>query len=99
MALSELSTIRVERMYASRQFNDVDRDRLDGPMTTPTVIELPRRREPVSADTFLGDLALGEQQLYGDTQTALIALGLQTQPPSCQLEGCGSAVVLEAGCF
>lgn len=62
-------------------------------MTTPTVTELPRRCEPVTADTFLGDLALEEQRLYGDAQTALIALGLHQLPPSSQLEPFGSTVV------
>lgn len=53
-------------------------------MTTPTVTELPRRREPISADTFLGELALAEQRLYGDTQTALIALGMHPVALSCR---------------
>ena len=53
-------------------------------MTTPTVTELPRRREPISADTFLGEIGVAEQRLYGDTQTALIALGMH--PLSCQPE-------------
>ena len=55
-------------------------------MTTPTVIELPCRREPVSADTFLGELAVAERRLYGDTQTALIALGVHAVSSSSQLE-------------
>jgi hypothetical protein len=67
-------------------------------MTTPTVTELPCRREPVSADTFLGELAVAERRLYGDTQTALIALGVRPVPPSCQLELFGSALVLQDGC-
>ena len=46
-------------------------------MTTPTVTELPSRREPVTADTFVGDLAIGERRLYGDVQLALTALGLR----------------------
>ena len=63
-------------------------------MTTPTVTELPCRREPVSADTFLGELALGEQRLYGETTTALIALGLRPLPPPSQLDLFGSSVVV-----
>jgi len=61
-------------------------------MTTPTVTELPYRREPVSADTFLGELSVAEQRLYGDTQTALIALGVHPLPPSSQLELFGSGL-------
>jgi hypothetical protein len=98
--MSQLSKDRVESgRYAHRKFRAPDRDPVDGAMTTPTVTELPRRREPVSPDTFLGDLALGEQQLYGDKQTALIALGLQPAPPPCRLELLGCAVVLQQGCF
>jgi hypothetical protein len=63
-------------------------------MTTPTVTELPCKREPVSADTFLGELALGEQRLYGETTTALIALGLRPLPPAGQLDLFGLSVVL-----
>jgi hypothetical protein len=71
----------------------VDRDRVNSAMTTPTVTELPCKREPVSSDTFLGELAVAEQRLYGDTRTALIALGVQSVPPSCQLELFGPTVV------
>jgi hypothetical protein len=63
-------------------------------MTTPTVTELPRKREPVSADTFLGELAVGEQRLYGETTTALIALGLRPLPPGGQPDLFGSSVVV-----
>ena len=73
--------------------------RADSAMTTPTVTELPCRREPVSADTFLGELAVAERWLYGDTQTALIALGVRSMPPSCQLELFGSALALRARGF
>jgi hypothetical protein len=62
-------------------------------MTTPTVTELACRREPVSADTFLGELAVAEQRRYGDTRTALVALGVSPVPPSCQLELFGPAAV------
>ena len=68
-------------------------------MTTPTVIELPRRREPISADTFLGEIGVAEQRLYGDTQTALIALGVHPLPSSGQLELFGSPGGLAGGCF
>jgi hypothetical protein len=68
-------------------------------MTTPRVTELPCRREPVSADTFLGELAVAERRLYGDTQTALIALGVHPVPSPAQLELFGSAVVVPQGCF
>ena len=63
-------------------------------MTTPTVTELPCKREPVSADTFLGELALGEQQRYGETATALIALGLHSLPPGCEPDLLGPSVVV-----
>jgi hypothetical protein len=61
-------------------------------MTTPTVTELPCQREPVSPDTFLGELALGEQRLYGETRTALIALGLRPLPPANPLDLFGSSI-------
>jgi hypothetical protein len=32
-------------------------------MTSPAVTELPRRLEPVSRDTFLDELATGEERL------------------------------------
>ena len=51
-------------------------------MTTPTVTELPRRREPVARDTFLGELALGEQRRYGEVRLALTALGLRPVAPA-----------------
>ena len=63
-------------------------------MTTPTVTELPRKREPVSADTFLGELALGEQRLYGETTTALIALGLRPLPAGGEPDPFGASVVV-----
>ena len=63
-------------------------------MTTPTVTELPRKREPVSADTFLGELALGEQRRYGETTTALIALGLSPLPTAGQPDLLGSSLVV-----
>jgi hypothetical protein len=63
-------------------------------MTTPTVTELPCQREPVSADTFLGELALGEQRLYGETRMALIALGLHPLPGAGPLDLFGSSVVV-----
>jgi hypothetical protein len=72
-----------------------DRDGVIDAMTTPTVTELPRRREPVSADTFLGDLALGEQRLFGDARTAL---GAPRELPSCQLELFASGAGLQE-CF
>jgi len=55
-------------------------------MTTPTVTELPSRREPVSADTFVGDLAIGERRLYGELEVALTALGLHPLPTEAPLE-------------
>jgi hypothetical protein len=63
-------------------------------MTTPTVTELPRRREPVARDTFLGDLALGEQRLYGDVRIALTALGLHPAASPAETDACGSALGL-----
>ena len=60
-------------------------------MTTPTVTELPSQREPVTADTFVGDLAIAEQRRYGDVGIALTALGLHPLPPGEQLEPCGAA--------
>lgn len=63
-------------------------------MTTPTVTELPRKHEPVSADTFLGELALGDQRRYGETATALIALGLRPLPPAVQPDLLGSSLVV-----
>jgi hypothetical protein len=95
MAVSEWSKDRVKGVYADRQFKVVDRHAVVGAMTTPTVTELPRRREPVSADTFLGDLALGEQRLYGDTRTAS---GPHLEPQACQLELFGWGVGLQHGC-
>ena len=63
-------------------------------MTTPTVTELPRRREPVAQDTFLGELALGEQRLYGDVRIALTALGLHPLPSCGEHEACRSTAGL-----
>ena len=63
-------------------------------MTTPTVTELPCKREPVSADTFLGELALGEQRLYGETTTALIALGLRPLSAAGQPDPIASSIVV-----
>jgi hypothetical protein len=63
-------------------------------MTTPTVTELPRRREPVARDTFLGDLALGEQRLYGDVRIALTALGLHPLASPAEHDACGAALGL-----
>ena len=68
-------------------------------MTTPIVTELPCQREPVSADTFLGELAegelaLGEQRLYGETTTALIALGLRPLSPGSESDPFGASVVV-----
>jgi hypothetical protein len=60
-------------------------------MTTPTVTELPRRSEPVARDTFLGELALGEQRVYGDVRIALTALGLQPVALPAETGVCGSA--------
>jgi hypothetical protein len=73
---------------------------VDITMTTPTVTELPLRREPVARDTFLGELALGEQRLYGDVRIALTALGLQPLPSCAELDACGYAmgVLLEGYC-
>jgi hypothetical protein len=85
-AMYRFSKHRVRRDVCESLPEPADRGRIDTTMTTPTVTELPCRREPVSADTFLGELALGEQRSYGDTKTALIALGLRPQPPSCQLD-------------
>lgn len=86
------SKVRVDQPYANRQLIPI-RDAAESAVTTPTVTELRRRCEPVTADTFLGDLAVEEQRLYGDAQTALIALGLHQPPPSCQPETFGSTEV------
>lgn len=69
-------------------------------MTTPTVTELPSHREPVTADTFVGDLAIAEQRLYGDLRIALTALGLYPLPPGDELVPCGPAAeaLQEEGC-
>jgi hypothetical protein len=68
-------------------------------MTTPTVTELPARREPVSADTFLGELTVGEQRLYGEMTIALTALGLHPLSSCGELEPFGSAAaVLQEDC-
>jgi hypothetical protein len=45
-------------------------------MTSPAVTELPRRLEPVSRDTFLDELALGEERLDRELSVALTALRL-----------------------
>src|SRR4051794_18258227 len=69
-------------------------------MTTPTATGPPFRREPVSADRSLGDLAIGEQRLYGEIKVALAALGLHPLPSCGQAELVGSAVaVLQGGLF
>jgi hypothetical protein len=66
-------------------------------MTTPTVTELPRRREPIARDTFLGELALGEQRLYGDVRIALTALGLPVASPA-ETDVCGLGLLHEGYC-
>lgn len=95
----ESSKTRVKQVYANRDSRRRNGDRADSAMTTPTVTELPRRREPVSADTFLGELAVAEQRLYGDRQTAFIVLGALPVPLSCQLELFGLGSGLARGCF
>lgn len=89
----------VKQDVCELQLKAADRGRLISVVTTPTVTEVPRRREPVSADTFLGELALAEQRLYGDTETGLIALGVRQVRSSCQLELFGPAAALQEGYF
>ena len=95
MAMCDVSKDRVKALYAGCLSKVSDRDGVIDAMTTPTVTELPRRREPVSADTFLGDLAGGER-LYGDTRTAS---GPYRELPPCQLELFGSGAGVQEGCF
>jgi hypothetical protein len=79
----------------SKNWEDTQGNRL---MTTPTVTELPRRREPVARDTFLGELALGEQRLYGDVRIALTALGLRPVASPAETDACALGLLHDGYC-